>query len=72
MFVYNTNEGDCVLHSDCPWDKKCVLLPLPVSHPDTGSIFVYKCEMRSGSSISTFAEAVNKGKHLYTNVLAMS
>ena len=34
------------MHSDCAWDKKCVLAPLPLSHPDSGSIFVYKCITR--------------------------
>ena len=40
------HQGDCLLHSDCAWDKKCVLAPLPLSHPDSGSIFVYKCITR--------------------------
>ena len=34
------------MHSDCAWDKKCALVPLPLSHPDSGSIFVYKCITR--------------------------
>ena len=35
------------MHSDCSWDKKCVLFPLPISQPDSGSIFAYKCVMRA-------------------------
>ena len=53
-FVCNgTKKGDCMKHPDCPWDKKCVLFPLPVSHPESGSIFAYRCILRSSSSEAT-------------------
>ena len=45
-FNYVTNQGDCFMHSDCSWDKKCVLVPLPISHPHSGSIFAYQCVTR--------------------------
>ena len=48
------------MHSNCAWDKKCVLVPLTVSHPDSGSIFAYQCVMRD--RYNNDADPTEKGK----------
>ena len=61
-FNYVTNEGDCFMHSDCSWDKKCVLVPLSISHPNSGSIFAYQCVTRLQDNTNTGEKERGKWK----------
>ena len=60
IFIYVTNPGDCYKHSDCLWDQKCVLTPVPIVRPNSGSIFTYSCVNRTQDNVIVNLET--KGK----------